>query len=452
MFASEVIPKREGSPILGAIAGFVFGPLAVLVAWIARGAARTKKGIWLGFGLRLVVALIGAALSMTRGPNGGARAVDPRIEGDHCISADPLTFNFLREPHTTAEILAQKALVRRIEVTRIRIGHDGTVDVSGMDGEPHLGRVTGAERTDGGQSLTIAWEGTAPPPPVLAGARAVFEWRDDSLVLNSSDGRDQFYLVRPDHPMCVEADTAWLHDPAAPSRPPPTSVVAPEPWSAQQPALWPQLVLTNHATFRDSSALSGASSFLISSHGRVLLATALHLLGSAGGVEPPVALASFDRNLTAWSSFVRTRPAQAIAATSLAMRPVANAAAGDWLLLETAPLAAQDLPARPLALRESPVTLGERVFLVGCEYRDVPCTQGVISARVTARSGHSFRCELDRPTVLNGFSGAPIVDVAGRVVGVMSVWFSPFKLADGAYLEGGGQDSTVVLPLIVPPA
>jgi hypothetical protein len=68
---------------------------------------------------------------------------------------------------------------------------------------------------------------------------------------------------------------------------------------------------------------------------------------------------------------------------------------------------------------------------------------------VTARSGHSFRYELDRPIVLPGFSGAPIVDAHGRVVGVMSVWFTPFTIGL-AYLEGGGQDATVARKLLLP--
>jgi Trypsin-like peptidase domain len=180
---------------------------------------------------------------------------------------------------------------------------------------------------------------------------------------------------------------------------------------------------------------------------RTLLATALHLIGEDGGVEPKVPLASFDSQLISWSASVRTRATPNVRAISLAMSSTNESDASDWLLLNTAALGAGQLPATPLRLRDVPVGLGERISLVGCEYKVEACTQGVISGRVTGRSGRSFRYELDQPTELRGFSGAPIVDVAGRVVGVMSLWFTPFQIGE-SQLEGGGKDASVALSLV----
>src|SRR5262245_52243322 len=77
--------------------------------------------------------------------------------------------------------------------------------------------------------------------------------------------------------------------PSAAPTPPPTPA---EPWASRPPREWPQLVLTNRAEFQGSTPLHGASAFLIKTQdGRTLAATAKHLLGQNGGVEPEVSVA-----------------------------------------------------------------------------------------------------------------------------------------------------------------
>jgi S1-C subfamily serine protease len=45
---------------------------------------------------------------------------------------------------------------------------------------------------------------------------------------------------------------------------------------------------------------------------------------------------------------------------------------------------------------------------------------------------------------IRGFSGAPIVDDAGLVVGVMTVWFQP-KMDGELWTEAGGEDALSAL-------
>jgi hypothetical protein len=57
--------------------------------------------------------------------------------------------------------------------------------------------------------------------------------------------------------------------------------------ASKAPREWPQLVLTNRAEFNGHTPLQGASAFLIKTlDGRTLAATAKHLIGANGGVEP----------------------------------------------------------------------------------------------------------------------------------------------------------------------
>lgn len=224
----------------------------------------------------------------------------------------------------------------------------------------------------------------------------------------------------------------------------------PEPWATLPPAQWPQMVLTNKADFRGHTSLEGASAFLIrSADGRILAATALHLLGENGGVEPRVPAEQLPNVLASWRIFPRTKPHPAATITGLGYKtpPHKNL---DWLIL-TVKDEAGTWPAFPLTLRPKAVAVGDEVFLVGVPYAEPDRMQNVYRGKVTARGfGDRFRYSIDPPVDIRGFSGAPILDPDGLVVGVMTVWFEP-KMQGEKYLEAGGEDAAAVLETITTP-
>jgi len=115
----------------------------------------------------------------------------------------------------------------------------------------------------------------------------------------------------------------------------------------------------------------------------------------------------------------------------------------DWLVLDLKQ-AGGDLPAVPLKVRSYPVEVGESVFLIGCPYSERDCRQNVYRGLVTARAfKDKFRYDLDPPVDIRGFSGAPIIDNKGFVVGVMTVWFEP-KMSGDKFLEAGGEDIATI--------
>jgi Fe-S cluster assembly iron-binding protein IscA len=191
-------------------------------------------------------------------------------------------------------------------------------------------------------------------------------------------------------------------------------VLTPEPWAARPPAAWPQILLTNKATFRGHTGLNGASAFLIKGpDGRVLAATARHLLGGDGGVAPEVPVEALERDLASWRLHPRTQPSHFVAIE----RPFS--ANYDMVVLELKPQEGE-LPAHPLQVRTDPLRVGEKVFLVGCPYSEAGCRQNVYAGRVTERlQGPGFLFDVSPPVVLRGFSGAPVVDAHGYAVGVL---------------------------------
>lgn len=230
---------------------------------------------------------------------------------------------------------------------------------------------------------------------------------------------------------------------AAPASP----AATPEPWIAKPTAEWPQMVLTHSARFRGHTGLEGASAFLLRTPaGEIVGATALHLLGANGGVEPEIRPAQLDGVLEAWSLFPRTRPREAVKVTGLG--PVDLPRRGvDWLLLK---IDATQLPKtiHVLTPRIRPAAPGETVYLVGVSYDEPAVAQKVYTGKVTQRGpGHRFRFDITPHVDIRGFSGAPILDKEGRVVGVTSIWFEP-KMQGGLWTESGGEDAAVLLGIL----
>jgi hypothetical protein len=217
----------------------------------------------------------------------------------------------------------------------------------------------------------------------------------------------------------------------------------PEPWVNQPPASWPQFVLTNNAQFRGHTSLEGASSFLIRcKDDRILAATAKHLIGENGGVEPEVYLNEFNSVLLSWKMYPRTLPQEDLEIESLGVDGL-DLPQYDWLILKIKNSKGK-LPAQPLRIRQKPVEVGEKVYLIGCPYSEPATKQNVYSGKVTARGrSDRFRYDLDTPVEIPGFSGAPIIDKNGFVVGVMTVWFEP-KMQGEKFLEAGGEDIATI--------
>jgi hypothetical protein len=70
-------------------------------------------------------------------------------------------------------------------------------------------------------------------------------------------------------------------------------------------------------------------------------------------------------------------------------------------------------------LAEKSPHFGQWVWLVGDVVDHEPQTQRLFPARVLVPSGGGTRVELQAPINLQAFSGAPVVDSRGRVVGLM---------------------------------
>ena len=185
---------------------------------------------------------------------------------------------------------------------------------------------------------------------------------------------------------------------------------------------WPQLLLRNYGTFRGHSPMEGASSFLIEApDGSHWVATSVHLLGPAGGVEPPVPPGKLVTDLDHWRAHLPDKPDTY--AEVVGGRRLMTVITADWLAMK---LTSSDavLPVKPLHLRRTLLLPDEPVFLIGLPYDDKSgATQHIYRGQVTTTSPldpGQFAFVVQEQVDFSGFRGAPILDAEGEVVGVLT--------------------------------
>ena len=272
----------------------------------------------------------------------------------------------------------------------------------------------------------------APPPPSQAPASAPPSARPTppspsptspaaSLAAPSLE-KTQTASVAPLSPAPAQVAPSvspYVDPPEDPVRASSSTVFAGRPEDKKE---WPQILLRNNGIFAGHTPARGTCSFLVDGgNGSLWLSTAAQLLGTEGGVHPPINPARLSTELYLWrayypgdeSSFV-----DAVGGSSLV-----SVVSSGWLGLKLASAPAL-LPASPVKLRHNPPAAGETVYLVGLPYDDrTGASQHLYAGTVTAAQQEDpslFGFTLQVPFKLTGFTGAPIVDVRGEVVGVLS--------------------------------
>lgn len=188
------------------------------------------------------------------------------------------------------------------------------------------------------------------------------------------------------------------------------------------PTDFPQIVLTNAASFKGHTSLYGASAFLAADpQGKPLLITARHLIGDSGGVSPEIEPVDLDSVIEHWIAHPRTQPEKSIRITGNFLPTMASTTL-DVLALNTAEK--PNLPAQVLNFRKHPPKLGEIVYIAGCEYADLDCLQRIWPAQIVEITGAepyaSYDMALKNPIELAGFSGAPVIDTEGNALAVVT--------------------------------
>lgn len=196
----------------------------------------------------------------------------------------------------------------------------------------------------------------------------------------------------------------------------PQQVAAPvKNWMAELFAQSPQVLLTNKADFTDGQRLAGASAFLVQAGPHLYALTAKHLIGPDGGIEPKKLPSKLNDELVSWQLFARQRAADTVQLDHL-LNPV-DRDSSDALVfsVKKAKTAYQALTPR----YDAPAK-GEEVYVIGCPYAEPGCTQNRYPVRVVETARTQYLLTKVEGLAYSGFSGCPVVDKQGRVIGLLS--------------------------------
>jgi predicted esterase len=186
------------------------------------------------------------------------------------------------------------------------------------------------------------------------------------------------------------------------------SVPAPA-WMALPTNRWPQILLELDITFKDKTRLVGASGFLTRlPNGAVVAATAKHAACNEKSVD------AFESSFTSFLMHPRTTSERQVRLFKTAIKP-ADANRMDCLLMIVPP---QTWPVEVRPARATPAEEGETVYLVAVPYDD-RSPQNVYKGTVRRSHGDDqFAYDFTEKVDHRGFSGAPVLDAKGNVVGI----------------------------------
>jgi len=179
-----------------------------------------------------------------------------------------------------------------------------------------------------------------------------------------------------------------------------------------------QILLTNEANFKQHTSLFGASSSLIRFRSKVFAVTAKHLIGKDGGVEPEIEPKNLALYFENWIMYPRVSEKSydtiQIKNTSFNYEQVNS----DILLLEV-----KNSKNNIYALSPNFELPNENdsLFIIGCPYSEVNCKQNIYNVSYVSfdPESKSLICLMKDKVELSGFSGAPIIDIEGKIVGIL---------------------------------
>jgi Trypsin-like peptidase domain len=190
-------------------------------------------------------------------------------------------------------------------------------------------------------------------------------------------------------------------------------------WVERPFSEWPQILLTNDYAFNKKQKGDGASAFLLDFNGDTMVCTAKHLLGDDMGISPEVPTSSFDKELKYWKIFARNNKLNKDTLNIKNISTVNIPGEKDILLMDLVSKKTSIQPLKPY-MDVTPLKKGQKLQIIGCEYMDSDCHQKIYEAVYLTQQDGWLIVKPKTKFEAMGFSGAPVIDENGLVVGILS--------------------------------
>jgi len=189
---------------------------------------------------------------------------------------------------------------------------------------------------------------------------------------------------------------------------PATAPVAPA-WMAQPTNRWPGMLMELDIALKDKTRILGASAFLMQlPNGSVVAATAKHAACENASVE------TFLQSFKLFRMHPRNSASRSVTLTKAAISSE-DAERLDCLLMRAG---SPPWPVQARPARSTPAEEGETIYLLAVPYTE-KSGQNVYKGKVVRSiSDDDFAYEFEGKVESRGFSGAPILDAGGSVVGM----------------------------------
>lgn len=156
------------------------------------------------------------------------------------------------------------------------------------------------------------------------------------------------------------------------------------------------------------------SAFLIEYQGQNYACTARHVAEKAKRLKPKINSKTINQELDYWHIYPRKKGKPLIKIDSLLNT---NVQEDEWWIFS---LKNTDPKIAKLSIRETPVENGEAIFFPGCPYAEKKCRQNIYLGKVKKQSNKYLHIEYDPLANVAGFSGAPLLDAQGLLIGMLT--------------------------------
>lgn len=193
-------------------------------------------------------------------------------------------------------------------------------------------------------------------------------------------------------------------------------------WIEKPQDQWPQIAMVNEIEYVDQYFPVAGCAFLLDTGSDTVAATAKHVL--IYFKSDSMTAISFEDDLVRWIIHPKDNTGDSVVAGRLINEDpderIAYGPSGDdWLLFE---IEKRSPGIEPLRFREEPLQEGEEVFIVGWRYTDLDRPQVIYQGNVVSWGDGEviISTETLADNTIPGLSGAPVIDSAGRLIGLMS--------------------------------